>query len=152
MTHFVFATRGIWASMQQMITDLNAQRFIWRRKDMNKNLANGQPNPNYSKVVDVAVQGILRPIQLWEYIYPKESPEQPGNLASPMIDNTDMIMRSFDLKGPDHYIPQSIGKYVKFLGKMIGLKPVPNVKPDGQIRYIHLVGTSVVPIGIKDDE
>lgn len=105
-----------------------------------------------NKVEDIPVQGILRPFLLWEYVYPKESPLQPGNLDSPMTDNTDLILRSFNLTGPDHYIPKSIGKYVKFVAKVAGLEPIPNVSPDGIKRYIHDQGISVVPIGIKDDE
>lgn len=141
MTHFLFGTRGIYAATQQMITDLNAQRFWWRRKNMTT-----------GKVEDVPVQGILRPFLLWEYVYPESSPTQPGNLDSPMQDNTEIMLRSFDILNEDHYIPKSIGKYVKFVGKVAGLKPIPTIKPEGPKRYIHGLGISVIPIGIKDDE
>lgn len=153
MTHFIFGTRGIYASVQQMIQDLNAQRFWWRRKDLNEYLPNGKPNPNFNKIIDNRVQLILRPIQLWEVVYPKESPINPGDPKSEMEDNTQIIMRSLDIKDENHYIPKSIGKYVKFVGKMLGLKPIPELKdPLGTIREVHLVGNSIIPIGIKEDE
>lgn len=139
--HFLFGTRGIYASQEQMIHDLTAQRFWWRRVNMQT-----------GKTEDVPVQGILRPFMIWEYVYPKESPEVPGDLNCKMIDNTPIVLRSFDLIGPDHYIPKSIGKYVKFVGKIAGLKPIPEVSTEGPRRYIHTLGISTVPIGLKDDE
>ena len=152
MTHFIFGTRGIYAATQQMISDLVSQRFWWRRKDLNEFLPNGKPNPNYGKIQDAIVQGMLRPIQLWEYVYPDKSPLQPGNPDSPMEDNTEIMMRSFDLSGPTHYIPRQVDWAVSFARKKLGLKEIPTLKNmDGNRRVIHQQGISTIPIGIKED-
>src|SRR3990167_3323373 len=142
----MFATRGIHASMNQMIQDLNAQRFWWRRL----NLTPGHAHEGI--VEDTPIQGSLRPIQLWEYVYPETSPKEPGNINSEMIDNTQVMLKSFDLKNKDHYEPKRIGKYVRFAGKMAGLDPIPEAKPEGPYRFIHLPGISIIPIGVKKDE
>lgn len=141
MTHLLFATRGIRASMQQMKEDLSSQRWWWRRKNLTTN-----------KVEHVPVQGILRPIELWEYVYPKESPTEIGKEDSKMEDNTDIIMRSLGLTGSEHYIPKSIGKYVRWICKFLGLKKVPDTPKEGNLRWIHQLGISVIPIGVKEDE
>ena len=147
MAHLIFATRGIYASVQQLIHDLTAQRFWWRRVNMKEG------DEHFGETMDVPVQGALRPIQLWEYVYPKESPEEPGNLKSPMIDNTKLMLRSFDISGPNHYEPKALGWGVNLMRKKLGLKEIPKVEDmSGPQRFIHLAGTSIVPIGIKDDE
>lgn len=141
MTHIIFATRGIYASTQQMIADFVSQRFWWRRK-----------NVKTGKVQDDIVQGILRPMILWEYIFPSENPIIPGDLKCKMEDNTQIVLRSMGIFNKDHYIPKSIGKYIKWIAKILGLKPIPDVEPNGPIRPIHQLGISIIPIGIKDDE
>lgn len=142
MASIFFATRGIYAAIEQLKMDLMAQRYWWRRKNLKTD-----------KVEDVPIQGGLRPVQVWEYFFPKESPVKPGDLNSEMTDNLNSILHGMGLTGKDHYEPQYIKKYVKFLGKILNLKSIPDTtEPKVVPRFFHQLGISIIPIGWKDDE
>lgn len=142
MAGIVFATRGIYAALEQLKMELMSEKYIWRRKNLNT-----------GKWEDTFVQGMLRPIQLWEYVVPKESPTIYGDFKCPMNDNVNEVLARLNLNDADHYEPKYIGKYVKFAGKAMGLKPFEPTKPLKKvIPSFHDKGISIIPIGLKEDE
>lgn len=144
--HFIFATRGIYASTQQMIMDLCAQRFPWRRIDRTPG------SPNEGKIVDGYMQGMLRPVMLWEYVFPEQSPKNPGDPNSPMEDNLPLVLRGFDLtEGGQHFEPKALDWGVKLMRSKLGLTEIPKVGKAGPQLMIHQHGISTVPIGVKKD-
>lgn len=146
MASIFFATRGIYAAVEQLKMDLMAQRYWWRRKNITKG------HENFGRIEDVPICGGLRPIQLWEYYFPIESPVIPGDLKSPMIDNVNDILQGLGITGQNHYEPKFIQKYLKFLTKALKLKTIPDTTKPKYPREFHQLGISVIPIGWKKDE
>ena len=70
-----------------------------------------------------------------------------------MQNNTELLLRSLNIvKGPKHYVPRTIDFMVNLVRKKLGLKEIPTIKEAGLRRLFHLIGISIVPIGIKEDE
>ena len=140
--HLVLLTRGIQRQVTEWANLMQAQRFPWKRKNLNT-----------GKEEALIVQGALRPIQFWEYIFPEEC-------------LTD-VLGGMEIKGP--ITRPEIKSMSWFLRKMLKLKPIPKqenitvtgYRPFGDLdgqpmptTPVHIMtaeGVAVYPIGIKDD-
>lgn len=139
--HLVFMTRGIDKQVQELRARLNAQMFSWKRK----NLDTGKEELNM-------VQGALRPIQIWEYVFPEEHLKN--------------VLVGMGIAGPIKR--PEIKKASWFLRKMLRLGQVPEVdglamgyRPAGTLNgepmpatLVHNMiteGVAVYPVGIKKD-
>ena len=122
--HFIFATQGIKPYVDSMMNDLQAQFFPWPMTDAKT----GGDIPNQ------VVQGALRPIQLWMYVFPKES--------------MDEVLNTFGIK------PYKGEFNVKaaLLRKALNAKKMPIPNPDVPGRLIRTAGVTVIPIGIREDD
>ena len=123
--HFVFATQGIKSQVDMFVNDLQAQFFKWPMKDVKT-----------GKEIDAVVQGALRPIQLWMYVFPEES--------------LDEVLNTFEMdkyRGNKMFQPQAFA-----IRKAMGLKKVPESDPSIPRRMIRKAGVDIMPIGIKKDK
>ena len=140
--HLVLMTRGVVGQVEEWISILRAQRFPWKRKNLKNN-----------KEEMMLVQGALRPIQFWEYVFPEESLND--------------VMGGMLIKGP---IERAEIKNVSWwIRKMLKLEPIPvkkeipvtgyspQVKLDGKqvpaqmVHDLRVDGVAVYPLGIKKD-
>src|SRR3990167_6642030 len=78
------------------------------------------------------VQIGVRPIQLFEFTYPKQQQE-----------------KALQLINPGKCWTKKYNKYFNFLRKILGLKPIPEYK---QVNMLHHRFVEVVGIGYKDDK
>lgn len=122
MAQVMFVTRGMKQWVDQFITELQGKYYNYSY--------NGEPH---------VVQGMLRPIEFWEYCYPIE---QEALVLNTLFD-TSMGKSQHKLHG----IP------IKILQKALGLKPIPDY-PAGQTNPhmpITRQNIEVVAIGKKND-
>jgi len=140
--HLVIMTRGILRQVEELKSLLQAQRFPWKRT----NLKTGKEEL-------MTVQGALRPIQLWEYVFPEEC--------------LDEVLGAMQIKGPIQRPEIKSMSWV--LRKMLKLDQIPEnesitvtgYKPRGTLNDkempsipVHNLtadGVAVYPIGIKKD-
>ncbi len=119
--HLYMLTRGIKHEVDRMIRELSSQYlpFTWKKKKK------------------MLVQVAVRPVQLWEVVFPKE--------------HLDPLVKSLGGGGiPLHQ--KKYGKWVTFLRKLLGAKKLPkNLKTDKYIPF-HNQATGTVIVGIKEDE
>jgi hypothetical protein len=145
--HFVFATRGIKKERDQFVKFMETQMFDWSRKNINvcecgQNInAHDQKKCNQKefspRVEKAIVQGALRPIELWEYVFPEE--------------HKDLVLTSLqvDTKGKVHPLPATLNALA--LRKAMGLEKV-RYTPTPTKRFIYREGVALYPIGIKKDK
>ena len=125
--HLYIATRGVKHMRDIFVTTMQSQFFPWKRR----NIKTGEEDT-------VNVQGALRPVELWEYVFPEES--LPEVLAMLEIHDRD----------PGFY---SLGAAtMKMLRKAIGCKPIPRIPDAKKQNIVSIVGMGIHPIGIKTDE
>lgn len=124
MAQVYFITRGLWSSIDKWITHLKGKWFPWKY--------NGQ---------DGILEGMLRPIQLWEFAYPKEY--------------RDIVLNTIFDGQPDVGKHQSNWKGnlgLKAIQKALGAK---SIKPwdttKGKLP-MDRQGMSVMGIGERDDQ
>ena len=106
------------------------------------------------------VQGSLRPIELWEYVFPVEGFKQiEGGKFAPTDDmhNLKAAIAMQSLQKCYNNLRPEINKYAWLLRKMMHLKKIPELdisKKETWEITDHLVptpGMAVYPVGIKDD-
>lgn len=127
--HLFFLARGVKHKLSLFETFMQAQMWKWKRKDLKE-----------KKDVLHQVQGALRPIQLYEYIFPEEC--------------LDEVLTALDLKGT-HSQKWRLGKAKeavlrKALGKEV--KPIPDYTEVPTLKHIEKEAVAIYPIGIKKDE
>lgn len=130
--HLYFGLRGIKHMRDMTITHLQTQWFPWKRK----NLKTGEEETTF-------LQGSLRPVELYEYVFPEECLEEVLTMLKMTDENID-------------YHENSLGKIGKFfLNKfrsILGLEPIPRgIKREPPKHIIPLEGVTLHPIGIKKD-
>lgn len=141
--HLVLLTRGHARQIAEWKAHLLAQRFPWKRR----NLKTGKEELH-------EVQGALRPIQIWEYIFPEES--------------LDDVLTSMKINKPIER--PEIKKIAWLMRKMLGLQNIPVMKdfkatgyiPTGTlnggkmpalpVHSMFIDGVATYPLGIKRDE
>lgn len=147
--HFVFATRGELHEVNRFCEFMNSQMFYWNRENLNVcecgQLKKDHKNKDCKfkefkpRVEKFGVSGALRPIQLWEYIFPEEYKDEV------------LTSLNVDPSGKVHPILATIN--ATLLRKAMGLKPV-TFKPTEQTRFMYRGKGQCValyPIGIKED-
>ena len=123
-------TRGVQQQVDIFKIFMQAQMFPWKRK----NLETGKDEI-------VQVQGALRPIQLWEYVFPEESLND--------------VLTALEIPHENPHTGQGLSNLkIAALRKMLGngVKPVPDYEPVKNYRYIEKRGIALYPIGIKTDK
>jgi len=127
--HLYFISRGIKQNRDLFVKFMETQMFMWKRKD----LKTGEEKLD-------GVQGALRPVELWEYVFPEEVlPEVLG-------------MMHIDPKDADKYGALDQSMQTKVLRKMLGAKKIPEDTPViGNTHYVFLDGMALHVLGIKED-
>ena len=134
MAHIVFLSRGIKHDVDRMVKQLESLHLPMKAKDRE-----GKP-------IEYIVQNHLQPIQLWSLVIPKE--------------HTDVMCRTLQLQNQIGFtLPKELKEYAtpkrKFslavLRKALGLKPVPEWKPEGMRFPIWKNNIHNVGIGVKED-
>jgi hypothetical protein len=135
-------TRGIQRQVDEWKHSMLAQRFAWKRT----NLTTGKEELNL-------VQGSLRPIQLWEYVFPEECLNDvlggigiAGPIQRPEIKSaTWMLRKMLKLEQiPDNKTTSVTG--YKPQGTLNG-EPIPPVA----VHNMFVDGVAIYPVGIKKD-
>ena len=124
--HLVFATRGIKQEVDTFVKFMETQMFMQERT----NLKTGQKEKQL-------VQGGLRPIQLWEYIFPEE--------------HKNLVCTSLDIDENGKVHPFAATFNAKMLQKLMGLKQVKYTKTQQKL-FIPKKNVALYPIGIKEDK
>lgn len=127
MAHFIFITQGVKPCVDAMMNDLQAQFFPWPMKKKKT----GKEIPNQ------VVQGALRPIQLWMYIFPEQS--------------TDEVLNTMGIKPGNTGYKEFSGK-AAVLRKMMKAQKIPKPDPKVPGRIIRTAGVGIIPIGIRKDK
>jgi hypothetical protein len=132
------------------VTMMQSQMFNFRQKPILKDaqgnfLKNSDGTYQYGSEQINRVQGSLRPFELWEYVFPKESLQEV--LAMQNLQN------AFPLR-------KEIQAPAWVLRKLMGCRQIPQEvidaikgKTQGEItqKYVHMPGMAAYPVGIKDD-
>lgn len=129
MAHIFMITRGINQNVELWKKFMETQMYPWKRY-----------NSETGKEEISQVQGALRPIQLWEYVVPKESVPE----VVTVIKKGDMLNNYWG-KGKIKYL-------LPFIRKMLGAKPLPkDIQPVPTNRYIFCEQMGCEIIGVKED-
>lgn len=115
--------------MRMFETFMQAQMFEWDRT----NLKTG-------KVEKTRVQGALRPIELWEYVFPE-----------PQLDN---VLTMLNIPETPSTASFGVGNLkIAALRKMLGngVQPIPKFKKTKTHHFVDPRGIAIYPIGIKKD-
>jgi len=118
--HLVLMTRGIHHMVEQWKDLMQAQRFAWKRKNLDT-----------GKEELTIVQGALRPIQFWEYIFPEEC------LGD--------VLKGMQISGP--IIRPEVKNFAWMLRKVLRLQNIPSME---EINKMTQVG--YIPLGTLNDK
>ena len=153
--HFVILARGAPKEFQMWREFMNSQMFWWKRQPLLKDdkgnfIPDGKDendNPKYIRGPEevTRVQGVLRPIQFFEYVFPKEC--LPEVLAMMKIHNAADLKLRPEVAGP-----------AWFVRKLMKLKPVPVIPEiqgknpqDITTKWVPTNAVATYPIGIRED-
>lgn len=125
--HLYLMTRGIKHEVDQFITELQGKYLPFKWRDLK--------DPN-SKLQDTFVQLSVRPIQLWEIVFPKESMD--------VVLTTVLAGNNGDTQHKKH---QWIINKVRML---LGVKEVPKYNNTNAMP-IRRAGIELIGIGVKED-
>lgn len=125
--HALFITRGIKQSVEHLIMDMQAQKH-------KVPVYNGKTK----QVEHQWIQGALRPIQLWEYIFPEE--------------DKDLVLTTLNFDNPLGQVKNyKMQMCVAGLRKMLQAEKIPEFKKDNHYLWIKK-DVDIVPIGVKYDD
>jgi hypothetical protein len=129
--HLYFLTRGIKQQRNVFVNFMQTQMFPWKRKHLKTN-----------KDEFVQVQGSLRPVELWEYVFPEEC--------------LDEVLTMLEINPKQNYNEglKGLGNKAKLaaLRKILGASKIPKFKPAKTNRYIEKRGMAIHAIGIRKDK
>jgi len=146
--HLVLLTRGIQQQVDLWKKFMETHMFWWKRQPLLKDkdgkyIKNADGTYKRGKEEVTRVQGALRPIQLYEYVFPEEC--LPEVLAMLELHKGDDVRKEMK--------PVAWG-----LRKAMGLQPVPvfddiKDKPRDKIttKFVPTEAVATYPIGIKED-
>jgi len=169
--HLYFITRGIKQQRDSFVTFMQAQMFRWKRKNLASEVELKKksdddikeilfktgivfPEYNREKAIEflatehMQVQGSLRPVELWEYVFPEEC--LPEVLTALEIKPEDRAYNNdLGIKGKI----KKLGNKTKLamLRKTLGAEEIPEYTPVQTNRYIEKRSVAIHPIGIKKD-
>lgn len=144
---FYFLANGIKQQMDVFETFMQSQFFNWMRKNLKTN-----------QIEQAAVQGALRPIQLYKYVF-------PANSLADVLTNMRVAV-NVDAPIPEKGIPNTsptaenpnlgyLDKLKWLLRKALKLKPIPKIEINKGMfitRPMFVDGVTIIPLGIKDDK
>ena len=129
--HLYIITRGIKKEIDDFINQLQGKYFPFKCPDPT-------PGADHTKLTQFHNQIHVRPIQLWEIVFPEEHKDIALNT----------ILSDFgDGRNTQH---KKHEKIIWGLRKALGVDPVPEYKKDQKLPIAH-EGMEVVGIGIKKD-
>src|SRR3990167_9827885 len=108
--HAYFLTRGIMNTRDEWVDFMKTRMFPWKRK----NLATDQWET-------LMVKGALRPIELWEYVFPEECLQE----VFAMQHRADGKFPLIDKVSNNGALRPEIKNYALLLQKLMKLKPIP---------------------------
>ena len=126
--HLYFLTRGIKQQRDIFVNFLQTQMWKWKRKNLK------------TKKEEISrVQGALRPVELWEYVFPEEC--------------LDEVLTCLNITKDNLGTPKTFATKTKLsaLRKMCGAKKIKSYKKVPTSNFISTAGVSIHPIGIKKD-
>ena len=147
--HLIFLTRGINNSFKQWKSFMECQWFDFRQKPILKDdkgnfLKNPDGTYQYGPETIVKVQGSLRPIQLFEYVFPEESLQE--------------VLAMNECHKDYNELRPEINLIAWSLRKMMGAKKIPDMpdlkkKERWEItqKYTPHQGVAIYPIGMRTD-
>ena len=146
--HLILLTRGIQQQVDLWKMYMQTQMFNWKRQPLlrdkdGKFIKNEDGTYKRGAEEFTKVQGALRPIQLYEYIFPKEClPE---------------VLGMMDLHKQGELRPE-MKKVAWLLRKGMGAKPMPDIPEikDKEIyqitnKFVPTNAVATYPIGIRED-
>ena len=129
---------------------MQSQMFLFKQKPILRDEKKGEFLKNedgtyqYGKEEVVKVQGALRPIEFWEYVFPQESLQE-------------VLAMQNAHKGYNQLRPE-VNRFAWILRKMMGAKKIPDMpelqnKEQWQItqKYVPMNGMAVYALGIRED-
>jgi len=122
--------RGIKANMDWLINDLQAQFFNYSIKKDSEKMKKG----------DYQVQLAVRPIQLYELVFPEEALGE--------------VQKTLWNKDPDYYPKEDnwkVTKLMQTMRKMLGATKMPKIPKDARGRLLRNFDVAIQPVGIKKD-
>ncbi len=166
--HLFLLTRGIDKEFNQWKEFMNSQMFTWKRTPLLKDKdgkfikdgmdEEGRQKYKRGKEGLSRIQGALRPIQMFEYVFPREGVQSINGKLVPS-DNLAEALAMMNLQSAFPLRPE-VQKIGWMLRKSLGAKPIPQsvldpIKEknmqDITSKYVPMAGMAVYPIGIKED-
>ena len=131
--HLYLLTRGIKKNVDHFINDMSAQYFPYTKdKD-------GKP---------IWVQMAMRPIQLWECVFPNNSLQEV--MATMDLNMTEEMYKQRGItKSPGWNYGN---KTLWMLRKLLKAKELPPLDPKAKKRIVFKDWVHIAPIGIKEDD
>lgn len=130
--HAFFLTRGAWNDVE-LVMDFLKTRVLWL-----------ECTATDGSKIKVPYSGLLQPIQLWSYVFPKEYQRE--------------VCTALKFHEKDRFTPPGLKNDLSLsvLRKLLHCEPVPSFTPvpDGQGLFmpVHaLANVQVTPIGLKKD-
>jgi len=135
--HLYILTRGIKRHVDKFINDCAAQSFPYKGEGLN-------PITGKREIKEGWLELGMRPIQLWEIAFPRESLQDVINMIQPSKgipkSESHSSLRSF------------VGWIIRRLTKFLKLKPVPDFDPKAPRRLVHKQDIAVYGLGISEDK
>lgn len=148
--HLIFGTRGVQHMVDMWHTHMQSIAMPFPRKNLDvcecgRTLKEHEGKEAVCKDFkprpeDLIVQGALRPIQMWEYVFPK--------------DQLNLVLNTLNIKPKGLTQPEGMNKYAALMRKAMKLKPIPDEIPDTPkipLVSVHAKHIHFFPIGIKED-
>ena len=127
--HLYFISRGVKHQRDIWVKFMETQMFNWERTNKTTGLKE-----------NTIVQGALRPIELWEYVFPEEHLQQVMN---------NMMFTEEAAKCYKHVSGKNLTMAV--LRKALGAKPLPKLEVKPIDKIMRMQGVAVEPIGVRAD-
>ena|SRR3990167_8533448 len=128
--HLYFISRGVKHQRDLWVNWMQTQLFSWERT-----------NKTTGKKEVIPLQGALRPVELWEYVFPEEHLNQVLN---------NMMFTNEGLNCYKHVKGKNLSMAV--LRKSLGAKPIPKFPVMEINKMMRMNGVAVEPIGIRADK
>lgn len=126
-------TRGIKPNVDHFINDCLAQYFPYKHL-----------NPITKKIENKWLQLGARPIQLWEFAFPREALKD----VVAMIEPSDGIPGAVS----QNALRKVMGFIVNRLRKLLKLKPIPKIDPKHPKRIVFHQNIGIYALGYSEDE
>ena len=164
MASLILVTRGVQQQRNIWKQFMSSQWFNWIRRPLLKNEKGEYIRDEKGEIKKgegelTRVQGVLRPIELYEYVFPKNGVKiQNGKLISIEDKNLKEVLAMMNLQNSYDNLRPEVQPLLWLLRKGMKLKKIPNFtdiknKETFQItdKLVPMDGMCVYPAGIKED-